>query len=184
MSATRHFAAAAIAAAVTLGLLRQFQTDLCVRGQNGCAGDPRLYDWVPKGYGLVQPVLFTARDGATIVAHVWATRAGPAERPGIVITKRLLAGARAALLVHRAGAGQNSASALRVKARVAAETRDALAMDETQSSRRRRTRACFRRRSKRAITPHLGPDVRDRRFERQRSVWCRRRTERGSASGR
>jgi hypothetical protein len=86
VSATRHFAAAAIAAAVALGLLRQFQTDLCVRGENGCAGDARLYDWVPKGYGLVQPVLFTARDGATIAAHVWATRAGPAKRPGIVIT--------------------------------------------------------------------------------------------------
>jgi hypothetical protein len=78
------FAAAAIAAAVALGLLRQFQTDLCVRGENGCAGDARLYD---KGYGLVQPVLFTARDGATIAAHVWATRAAaPAKRPAIVIT--------------------------------------------------------------------------------------------------
>src|SRR3954447_18031720 len=49
-----------------------------------------LYDWGPKGYGLVQPVLFTARDGATIAAHVWATRAGPAKRPGIVITNGCL----------------------------------------------------------------------------------------------
>jgi len=31
-------------------------------------------------------VLFTARDGATISGHVWATVAGPAKRPGIVIT--------------------------------------------------------------------------------------------------
>src|SRR3954451_7320094 len=68
------------------GCLRQFQTDLCVRGEGGAAGAPRLYDWVPKGYGLGQPVLFTARDGATIAAHVWATRAGPAKPPGIVIT--------------------------------------------------------------------------------------------------
>jgi len=31
-------------------------------------------------------VLFTARDGATLSGHVWATVAGPARRPGIVIT--------------------------------------------------------------------------------------------------
>ena len=65
---------------------RQFQTDLCSRGENGCAGDVRLYDWGPKGYGIVQPVLFTARNGATLSGHVWATKAGPAQRPGIVIT--------------------------------------------------------------------------------------------------
>jgi dipeptidyl aminopeptidase/acylaminoacyl peptidase len=46
----------------------------------------RLYDWGPKGYGIVQPVLFTARDGATLSGHIWATRSGPAKRPGIVIT--------------------------------------------------------------------------------------------------
>jgi dienelactone hydrolase len=34
----------------------------------------------------VQPVLFTARDGATLSGHVWATIAGPRKRPGIVIT--------------------------------------------------------------------------------------------------
>jgi len=34
----------------------------------------------------VQPVLFTARNGATLSGHVWATKAGPARRPGIVIT--------------------------------------------------------------------------------------------------
>jgi len=65
---------------------RQFQTDLCSRGDNGCAGDVRLYDWGPEHYGIVQPVLFTARNGATISGHVWATRSGPAQRPGIVIT--------------------------------------------------------------------------------------------------
>ncbi|GAC1519078.1 MAG: hypothetical protein NVS2B6_01220 [Thermoleophilaceae bacterium] len=65
---------------------RGFQTDLCARGDNGCAGDVRLYDWGPQGYGLVRPVLFTARNGATISGHLWATRAGPASRPGIVIT--------------------------------------------------------------------------------------------------
>jgi hypothetical protein len=35
---------------------------------------------------LVRPVLFTARDGATLFGHIWATVAGPAKRPGIVIT--------------------------------------------------------------------------------------------------
>ena len=65
---------------------REFVSDLCWNGSDGCAGDARLYDWQAKGYGIVQPVLFTARDGATLSGHVWATRAGPAKRPGIVIT--------------------------------------------------------------------------------------------------
>ena len=65
---------------------RSFQANLCAGGQDGCAGDVRLYDWEAKGYGIVEPVLFTARNGATISGHVWATKAGPAQRPGIVIT--------------------------------------------------------------------------------------------------
>ena len=65
---------------------RNFLTNLCASGEDGCAGDVRLYDWGPKGYGIVRPVLFTARSGATLSGHVWATRAGPARRPGIVIT--------------------------------------------------------------------------------------------------
>jgi dienelactone hydrolase len=60
--------------------------DVCWNDGSGCAGDVRLYDWGPKGYGIVKPVLFTARDGATLSGHVWATRAGPAKRPLIVIT--------------------------------------------------------------------------------------------------
>ena len=35
---------------------------------------------------IVKKVLFTARSGATISGRVWATKAGPAKRPGIVIT--------------------------------------------------------------------------------------------------
>ena len=65
---------------------RNFSGHLCASGEDGCAGDARLYDWGPKGYGIVKPVLFTARSGATISGHVWATRAGPSKRPGIVIT--------------------------------------------------------------------------------------------------
>src|SRR3954447_7501367 len=65
---------------------REFVSDLCWNGGDGCAGDVRLYDWQAKGYGIVQPVLFTARNGATLSGHVWATRSGPAHRPGIVIT--------------------------------------------------------------------------------------------------
>ena len=65
---------------------REFVSDLCWNGGDGCAGDTRLYDWQSKGYGIVEPVLFTARNGATISGHIWATRAGPSRRPGIVIT--------------------------------------------------------------------------------------------------
>jgi dienelactone hydrolase len=72
-----------------LALLRDPERNfinLCGNGFDGCAGDVRLYDWGPKGYGIVKPVLFTARSGATLSGHVWATRAGPARRPGVVIT--------------------------------------------------------------------------------------------------
>jgi dienelactone hydrolase len=65
---------------------RLFTDDLCWNLSNGCAGDIRLNNWATNGYGLVRPVLFTARDGATISGHVWATIAGPAKRPGVVIT--------------------------------------------------------------------------------------------------
>jgi dienelactone hydrolase len=65
---------------------RNFIGNLCATGEDGCAGDVRLYDWGTNGYGIVKPVLFTARDGATLSGHVWATKAGPARRPGIVIT--------------------------------------------------------------------------------------------------
>jgi dienelactone hydrolase len=65
---------------------RNFVGDLCWNLGNGCAGDIRLNNWGPNGYGIVKPVLFTARDGATLSGHVWATKSGPAQRPGIVIT--------------------------------------------------------------------------------------------------
>lgn len=65
---------------------RLFTDDLCWSLGNGCAGDIRLNNWAANGYGIVRPVLFTARDGATLSGHVWATVAGPAKRPAIVIT--------------------------------------------------------------------------------------------------
>src|SRR3954462_5784549 len=65
---------------------RKFTGHLCASRGDGCAGDVRLYDWETKGYGIVQPVLFTGRCGATMSGTVWATKAGPAKRPGIVIT--------------------------------------------------------------------------------------------------
>jgi dienelactone hydrolase len=65
---------------------RFFTNNLCWNGGNGCAGDIRLYNWEKNGYGIVHKVLFTARDGATLSGRVWATAAGPAKRPGIVIT--------------------------------------------------------------------------------------------------
>ena len=65
---------------------RDFTANLCWSHGDGCAGDVRLYDWEAKGHGIARPVLYTARNGATISGHVWATRSGPAKRPGIVIT--------------------------------------------------------------------------------------------------
>jgi dienelactone hydrolase len=69
---------------------RLFSDDLCFEGENGCAGDVRLYNWEKNGYGRVKHVLFTARNGATISARIW-TANNPAtnptaELPGIVIT--------------------------------------------------------------------------------------------------
>ncbi len=65
---------------------RFFTNNLCWNRGNGCAGDIRLNDWVANGDGISEPVLFTARNGATLSGRVWATVAGPAKRPGIVIT--------------------------------------------------------------------------------------------------
>jgi len=65
---------------------RNFLGNLCGNHMDGCAGDTRLDDWGPKGFGIVQPILFTARNGSTISGHLWATRSGPARRPGVVIT--------------------------------------------------------------------------------------------------
>jgi dienelactone hydrolase len=64
---------------------RDFLGTLCWNHWDGCAGDIRLWHW-GEGHGLVEPVLFTARNGATLSGHVWATKAGPAKRPGVVIT--------------------------------------------------------------------------------------------------
>src|ERR1700704_4413741 len=65
---------------------REFVDHVCRSGEDGCAGDVRLYDWQANGSGIVQPGFFTARNGATLSGHVWATRSGPAKRPGVVIT--------------------------------------------------------------------------------------------------
>ncbi len=65
---------------------RDFSGNLCANPMNGCAGDVRLYDWGEKGYGIVKPILFTARNGSTLSGHVWMTARGPKTRPGVVIT--------------------------------------------------------------------------------------------------
>jgi dienelactone hydrolase len=59
--------------------------NLCFHHTNGCAGDIRLYGWGRED-GIVYPVLFTQRNGATLSGHVWMTKAGPRRRPGVVIT--------------------------------------------------------------------------------------------------
>ena len=65
---------------------RNFQGTVCNSKGLGCAGDIRLNDWTANGYGLVDRVLWTARNGSTVAGRVWATRAGARKRPAIVIT--------------------------------------------------------------------------------------------------
>jgi dienelactone hydrolase len=65
---------------------RNFVANICSHRQNECAGDVRFYDWEKNGAGMMRPVLFTARDGATLSGTVWATKSGPTKRPGVVIT--------------------------------------------------------------------------------------------------
>jgi dienelactone hydrolase len=60
--------------------------NICGTRTNECAGDVRFYDWTDTGAGIRTPVLFTARDGATLSGNVWATEEGPAKRPAVVIT--------------------------------------------------------------------------------------------------
>jgi dienelactone hydrolase len=60
--------------------------NVCSHRKNECAGDVRFYDWEENGYGVMTPVLFTGRSGATLSGAVWGTLGGPAQRPGIVIT--------------------------------------------------------------------------------------------------
>ena len=65
---------------------RSFAGNVCANNNQECAGDVRFYDWKDNGFGIVKPVLFTARNGSTISGRVWATKGGPAKRPLIVIT--------------------------------------------------------------------------------------------------
>jgi dienelactone hydrolase len=65
---------------------RNFTGNVCANGGNECAGDVRFYDWEKAGMGMVEPVLFTARNGSTISGRVWASAEGPKKRPLIVIT--------------------------------------------------------------------------------------------------
>ena len=50
----------------------------------GCPVDPRINNWA-KGGDLVSTVLYTSRSGGTISGHIWATKSGPAKRPGVLI---------------------------------------------------------------------------------------------------
>jgi dienelactone hydrolase len=86
---------------------RDFSGNVCANGGNECAGDVRFYDWKDNGFGIVKPVLFTARNGSTISGRVWATQQGPAQRPAVVITtgsvqapERLYWGTAATLAKH------------------------------------------------------------------------------------
>ena len=65
---------------------RFFLGSLCATGVSACAGDVRLDGFEERGRGIVRPVRFVARNGSTISGRVWATNAGPARRPLVVIT--------------------------------------------------------------------------------------------------
>jgi dienelactone hydrolase len=70
---------------------RNPHANTCARRSRECAGDVRFYDWdkdncTPSGpCGIRTPVLFTSRSGATLSGSLWATAAGPAQRPAVVI---------------------------------------------------------------------------------------------------
>ena len=83
---------------------RNFIGHLCASGDDGCAGDVRLYDWQAKGYGIVQPVLFTARSGATISGPRVGDQGRARQAARHRHHQRLGPGPRAALLVRRADA--------------------------------------------------------------------------------
>lgn len=61
---------------------RQVLANSCT-GIATCPIDPRVQNWKDKG-GVVKPVTFTARTGATLSGHVWATKDGADSRPGVV----------------------------------------------------------------------------------------------------
>lgn len=46
----------------------------------------RLGEWEQNGFGMVEPVHFSARTGALLSGRVWATRKGPPKRPLVVVT--------------------------------------------------------------------------------------------------
>lgn len=77
--------AASLSAALAADPERDTSGNLCASHEEGCQGDARLYGWQEAGHGVSTAVLYTAADGATISGHVWATKAGPARRPGVVI---------------------------------------------------------------------------------------------------
>lgn len=60
--------------------------NVCAHRVDLCQGDARLYRWQELGRGLVEPVLWTDPDGATVSGHVWAARQGPRRRPVVVIS--------------------------------------------------------------------------------------------------
>jgi dienelactone hydrolase len=79
--------AAAEAPALAAGHGRNFAGNICFQRKRECAGDVRFYDWEASVPGaVVEPVLFTARSGATISGNVWAVEPGAGPRPAVVIT--------------------------------------------------------------------------------------------------
>lgn len=60
---------------------RNFLGNICHQRKNECAGDVRFYDWEADGYGVMTPVLFTARSGAVISGALWGRSRVPPSAP-------------------------------------------------------------------------------------------------------
>lgn len=58
---------------------------LCTVQHTSCSGDVRLAGWEARAGGIKGSVSFVARNGSVYAGHIWATKAGPAKRPLVVI---------------------------------------------------------------------------------------------------
>ena len=65
---------------------RFFTNNLCWNHYNGCARDIRLYRWARVATASSSRCSSPHATGRRSAGHVWATRTGPAKRPGVVIT--------------------------------------------------------------------------------------------------
>ena len=77
---------------------------LCATGDDGCAGDVRLYDWEKRATGSWSRCSSPRAAARRSPGHVWATKTGPVEAARHRHHEWFGPGARAALLVRGADA--------------------------------------------------------------------------------